>query len=70
MDGNSELAYSLNGKRANERADVLCVGLPRHNKGETLLAEGCDRGCFVVFYVEHGVQLCDLQQVVDLLGQV
>src|ERR1700722_8279416 len=34
------------------------------------LAEGLDRAGFVVFHVEHGVQLGDLQQVMNFLGQV
>jgi hypothetical protein len=34
------------------------------------LLERFHGGRFVVFYVENGVQLGDLQQVVDLLGQV
>ena len=35
-----------------------------------LLCEGLDSRRFVVFHIEHGVELGDLQQVVDLLGQV
>src|SRR5262249_24393410 len=34
------------------------------------LAERLDRLRFVVLHVEDGVQLCDLQQVMHLLGQV
>src|SRR4051812_29522844 len=36
----------------------------------SLLREGRDRLRFVVFDVEDGVQLGDLQKVMDLLGQV
>ncbi len=35
-----------------------------------LLVEGFYRGCFIVFHVEDGIKLGDLQQVVHLLGQV
>src|SRR5438270_6824817 len=34
------------------------------------LPEGLDRGGFVVLYVKNGVQLGDLQQVVDFLCQI
>ena len=37
---------------------------------EELLLERLDRGGFVVFHVEDGVELGDLKQVVDLLGEV
>src|SRR5438477_4816741 len=37
---------------------------------ENLLAERFHGGRFVVFHVEDGVQLGDLQQVVDFLGEV
>jgi len=33
-------------------------------------AEGLYGQCFVVFHIEYGVELRDLQQVVDSLGQV
>ena len=46
------------------------VGPRRHNKENRLLRERLDRGGFVVLHVEHGVQLGDLQQVVNFLGQV
>ena len=34
------------------------------------LFEALDRGGFVVFHVEDGIQFGDLQQVVHLLGEV
>jgi hypothetical protein len=34
------------------------------------LAKRLHRGRFVVLHVEHGVELSDLQKVMDLLGQV
>ena len=35
-----------------------------------LLGEGGDGLCLVVLHVEDGVELGDLEQVMDLLGQV
>ena len=37
---------------------------------ENDLLERLDCGGFVVFYVEDGVKLGDLEQIVDLLGEV
>ena len=37
---------------------------------ESNLLERLYRGCFVVFYVEDGVKLGDLEQIIDLLGEV
>src|SRR5271170_5299656 len=45
-------------------ASLWCVA------GWPLLGEGRDGGCFVVLDVEDRVELGDLEQVVDLLGEV
>ena len=37
---------------------------------EFALLERLDGGGFVVFHVENGVELSDLEQIVDLLGEV
>ena len=43
---------------------------PRRQDRLWVLLKRFDRCRFFFFHVEHGVQLGDLQQVVDLLGQV
>src|SRR5882672_3586712 len=43
---------------------------PRDCASRTLLAERFYRQCFVFLHIEDGVELRDLQKVVDLLGQV
>src|SRR5579885_3162449 len=37
---------------------------------ECLLAERFDRGSFVIFHVEDGIKLRNLQQIMDLLREV
>jgi hypothetical protein len=37
---------------------------------DVLLRIRSDRGCFVVFHVEHGIQLGDLEKIVNFLRQV
>ena len=53
--------------RKNTRNGVLAKTCAAKVRG---LFERFDRGCFVVFHVEDGVELGDLKQVVDLLGEV
>ena len=43
---------------------------PPDHIGTCNLLEGLDGGSFVVFHVEDGVQLGDLKQIVDFLGEV
>src|SRR5579863_5722465 len=43
---------------------------PREPRAEPILLERLDGGGFVVLHVEDGVELGDLKQVVDLLGEV
>src|SRR5882724_4368207 len=38
--------------------------------GSRLLGKGGYCACFVVLHVEDRIKLCDLQQIVDLLGQI
>jgi len=45
-------------------------GRNARSAGSNDLLEGFDGGGFVVFHVEDGVELGDLQQVVHLLGEV
>ena len=65
------------------QAREICLGLHRIGKGadeaggyrpletmEILLAERLYGGRFVVFHVEDGIELGDLQQVVNFLGEV
>src|SRR5215468_7024720 len=51
------------------RLASLSAETPLSHNGKSL-PERLDRGCLVVLYVKNGVELGDLQQVVDLLRQV
>src|SRR5579862_9373429 len=53
--------------RKNTRNGMLAKTCAAKVRG---LFERFDRGCFVVFHVEDGVEFGDLKQIVDLLGEV
>ena len=51
-------------QRASPQGEALCFGEAE------LLGEGRYSRCFVVFDVENGVELGNLQQIVNLFGEV
>jgi len=62
------IASTLN--TGDHPARINMVGTVPATASRVLLAERLHRGYFVVLHIENGVEFCDLQKVVDLLGQV
>ncbi len=60
-----EKLLNISRNRTRRPASAASLSMPK-----TFLPERLDCGRFVVFHIENGIQLRDLQQVVDLLGQI
>ena len=65
----SKIKSRLSRNRKRQTKGRSRLGRPSSPKGKALV-EGLDRSGFVVPHVKDGVQLGDLEQVVNFLGQV
>jgi hypothetical protein len=62
--------FCANSNCRTRLAQITNAAMPRSLASRGLLAERFYGRCFVVLHIEDGVELRDLEKVVDLLGQV